>query len=154
MPETDILILASFDRYNRLSEDDIIAVSGCTEQSLETLVRSGILIRDTGQQQGPRIFYRLTFFGTLAAADAKRRKIREDRRLDSGAMFFAKGTARTGFPTPTSGQPSSSLETKWKHSDGSGPSHAERMRRKTLAEDIARLHPDLALPKTRRGWKR
>lgn len=153
MPEIDILILASFDRYNRLSEDDIIAVSGCTEQSLETLVGSGVLVRDI-EQQDPRIFYRLTFFGTLAAADAKRRKIREDRQLDTGAMFSAKGIARTGLPIPTNERAPSGLETKGKRFGDNGPSHSERMRRKALAENITNLHPNLALPKTRRGWKR
>ncbi len=146
MSDILILVLAAFDRYNQLSEDDIIALSGCTERSLGMLVADGILIRDT--ERNPRTFYRLTFFGTLAAADAKRRMIMENRSNDTEAMISAKGTARRGLPIPPT------QETTGKHLINGGLSRAERMRRQTLAEDIARLHPDLALPKTRRGWKR
>jgi hypothetical protein len=104
MLDTDIPILTAFTRCICLSRSQLsenmaekgwFVDSDNLEKALRRLATEGVLIKD--MDRAPIAFYRLTFFGTLAVAAAKREKIRKDRSSDRSAMLTAKGTARAAF---------------------------------------------------------
>jgi hypothetical protein len=111
MSDIDIYILLAFDLHiclskGQLSENmtkgDRFVDSDELEEALHRLVAEKILIKDTDRT--PTLFYRLTFFGIVVVAAAKREEIRRSRLHEKNAMCTAKGTARAIFLTDSASE--------------------------------------------------
>ena len=132
-------------RHICLSEDQIsesvLKNSGSDDQmvfkgTLERLITNGILVKDT---ERPIPFYRLTFLGTLAAAEAKRETIRRSRSRNEATAYAAQGTAKSGLPAPSG------------RNDPLARSREEKRRRAEFASDIAKLHPNITFLDAEQG---
>jgi len=137
MTDIEIGILLAFWRHICLSEDQIsesaLKNSGSDDQrvfkkTLEHLATNGILVKDT---ERPIPFYRLTFLGTLAVAEAKRESIRRSRSRNEVIEHVARDTTKSGLPAPSV------------RSDPLARSREEKRRRAEFASDIAKLHPHI-----------